>query len=573
VLQSLLGFGIVSYYGEPLLYLAAGAVLAFVFGKRASSSPAVGFGCGLAFLFHPLLDTVCYRPMPDLSEGVWGGVVLLGWSCLMQAPSRGRGVLFALLTGLAIFIAESNRITGVFIIPVLLVATALFFPRRFGWLVLAGFFAAVFYGLECCFYKWLFDDWLHNLHANLGAKGNKGTEAIALWSLPLRFIDTLFQDNPIAPAYCLFGTFGGWIAWRRLGVPGRLMVVWFAVLYLEYSCAPQSLFPYRPLIRDADRFLCGLAIPMSVLAVLGLAALFQPAWLGRWKAGAWIAQRPALTVALGLVILAAATSRSYCDIGFVPQMRRYMETLPTGTKIFSHPEMRALAYLVDARAAQRFTWTIPNAILHRENKLEAQAAQCTELWYARKLVWLMTRKSLEKHGLTKQKPLASYFDHPEREWVLEQLLAKGDTPDLVFYRRRTPDSPPPLILGPDAPEWQQLIPTLPAHLDRSTEKGTIRGEWHIPAELKGRLARFEIEAASAQVEAMTIRLWFVSDQGRKRQSDYVLKPYLYAEGGKDFFVLPIPAESDTCDVQLRMAKKAKDVVVTGFRAVIESRKP
>ncbi len=567
VLQSIFGFGLTSYYGVPLLYLAGGAALGFGFGKKLTNSVAIAWACGIAFLFHPLLDTVCYRPMPDLSEGVWGAAIMFAWWALMNAPSRGVALLAAAATGAGIFVIEANRVTGVFIVPVVILCTLLFFPRRFGWLLVAGLVSAALYAGECFFYKRLFNDWLHDLTANSGNKGAKGTEFPNPWSLPFRFFDTLWKGNPLAPAYCLLALGGIRTAWRRHGVLGRVIVVWFAALYLLYACAPQSLWPYRPLVRDADRFLAALVVPMSVLAALGLRA--SGAWLaGRFLFVREAGRRPVVTGAFLTSLLFSITSRNHFDLGFVPEMRRYLTALPEGTKVFSHKAMREIIFLVDAKSASRFAWTAPNEIMHRSEKLEAQAAGCTEFWYARKLVWLTTRKALEKKSLKQQAALGSYLDAPEREWMLAGLFAKADNPDLVFYRRRQPDAPPAQVLGPDATEWQQLIPALPATMNKTT--GTVAATWKIPASLKGKLARFEFEAASPQVEALTMRLRFHAGESEDPKMEYLLKPYLYSGGGKEFFVLPIPTDADTCQVQLKLSKDAKEVIFTSFRAVIET---
>lgn len=576
LLQKICGIGLASYYGEPLLYLAGGAALAFAFGKKLTGSAAVAWACGIAFLYHPLLDSVSYRPMPDLSEGVLGAAILLAWWALMNARTTGIALLSAAAMGAGIFVIEANRVTGVFIVPVVVLCTLLFFPRRFGWVVVGGIVAAVLYAGECFFYHRLFGDWLHDVTANLGNKGAKGTEFPNAWTMPFRFFDTLWKGNPLAPPFCILAALGSVAAWRRHGVPGRIVVVWFASLYLLISCAPQSIHPWRPLVRDADRFLCALVVPISVLAVLGLWWIGEmlathartKALAGRAAALAGGRFGPAAVGTLAIVLLSVVTTRDRFDMGFVPAMRRYLDALPAGTRVFSHKAMREIVFLVDSAAARRFTWTAPNEIMNRSEQLEAQAAGCTEFWYARKLVWLNTRKALEKKSIDTQPPLGSYFHTPEREWVLTRVFAKGDNPDLIFYRRRQPGSPPALVLGPDAPEWQGLIPKFPARLAHTD--GTIQQEWRIPASLKGRLARFEFTAASPHVEALTIRLRPLASDGRKQLTEYLLKPYLYAGGGKEFFALPIPADADACRVQFKIGKGGKEVVFTGFRAVIES---
>src|SRR3954470_16671961 len=59
VLQGLFGFGPLSYYGVPLIYLAAGAGLSFTFARRLTGSERVAWAGAIGFLFHPLLDSIC----------------------------------------------------------------------------------------------------------------------------------------------------------------------------------------------------------------------------------------------------------------------------------------------------------------------------------------------------------------------------------------------------------------------------------------------------------------------------------------------------------------------------------
>jgi hypothetical protein len=343
------------------------------------------------------------------------------------------------------------------------------------------------------------------------------------------------------------------------------MVVWFGVLYLCYSGAPQSLWPWRPLIRDADRFLCGLAIPLSVLAVAGLVTLWRRYAAPRLGTAWW--GRPAFLGAIALAACALITTRERFDPGYVREMRAYMAALPDGTRVFTHETMRAIAYLAGSAEARRFQWSAPNHILHRDPPLEQLAAQSDEFWYARKLVWLTTRKQLEKGRLAEQPALASYFASPEREWRLARLLARGDTPDLIFCRRRTADSPPARVLEPGAPEFAGLIPPLPIEWTGRNERVLTR-TWNVPENLRGQYLSLQLAAASDSVEALTIRLRFA--RGREPRAEFLLKPYLYPAGGREFFSLPIPAEAETCEVQLKLATKARPVRFTALRAVVEN---
>ncbi len=595
LLQALLGPGLISFYGVPLLYVAAGAAIAFTFARLITHSFPIAWASGIAFAFHPLLDTVFYRPMPDLSEGVWGGAALLSWWYLTQADRIWKALPLALLTGACVYIAESNRITGVFIIPVLILGTLLYARRSFGWLVAAGVFAVLFYAAEAAFYHQLFGDWLHNLHANMGGQGNKGTEPIAVWYLPFRFLDTLWKGNALAPFYCILaavGIFAAWAAPQRgrwtlasgdtivhsapdrspVSPLGRITVLWFALIYLQYACAPQPSWPWRPLVRDADRFLCGLAIPMSLLAVLGVAWLLRlPAVRGN-RIVHRVTARPVLVGAAVIALMATATSRTWFSLGSVPEMRAYLRTIPTGTKVFTHHSMRSFAYLVNAADARRFEWLSRNRILHHTPELEALAAQAGEFWYIRKLIWVTTRKELEKGRQDESVRLASYFESPEADWSMARLLARGDTPDLIFYRRRTAEMPQPRVLDAASPELAGLIPSFPIDWSgKSEEQRTAAAVWTIPENLRNQLVRMEMNAGSAEVEALTIRLRFYADE-KDLEAEYLLKPYLYPEPRKEFFAFQIPAKATRCEVQLKLANRAKSVRFTSFRAIVESPK-
>ncbi len=577
-LNSFFDLGVGSYYGEPLLYLAGGAILSFAFGRRITGSPGVAWSCAILFLFHPLLDSVCYRPMPDLSEGVWGACIMLAWWHSMRAAKLSGALLFAMLTGAAVFIAEANRITAVFMVPILVLATLLFFRRRFHWLLVAGFAAAIFYGIQAWVYHELFGDWLHDIHANLGNKGAKGIETLAIWSLPFRFFDSLWNGNPLAPFYCILAVAGIYAAaGGKLGastdhpskhdprtILTKVVALWFIVLYLEYACAPQGFKGgWNPLIRDADRFLCGLVVPMSVLAALGVQRIFnwaktrQPI-LGRLH--------PAAIGVVSLLTLMFFTSRKPLDLEFVPKMKAYIASLPPKTEIFTHDGMRFFSFLIHPNAARTLTWHHQKRIINQSPELEAMAARSQQFWYVRKLVWLTTRKKLEKKAFAEQIPMGSYFTHPERDWVLSELLARGDTPDLVFYRRRTPQDPPPLILEAGASEFGTLFPRLPAQWEKAQGQPTSQ-RWEVPGALRGQFARIEMEAASPQVEAVTIQLRFMA--GETLKAEYLLKPYLHTEPGKEFFAFEIPPDAEACDVQFLYSKNAKSVRFTGFRAFLE----
>lgn len=562
-IQGMLGFGIASFYGEPLFYLALGSIIAFALGRRLLGNAAAGWAGAMAFLYHPLLDSVCFRPMPDLSEGVLGGAAIGMWWLMANATSRAKTALSSLGVGVLVYILIANRVTGAFIIPILVLNTLLFFPRRFLWLVLSGGVAVVCHAGEAAFYHGLFGDWFHYVNANMRNAGNKGTEPIPLWWLPLRFVDALVKGNPLAPFYFGLALIGIAHAWRRLGTFGRVLVVWFVVLYLEYSCTPQPIWPIRPLLRDADRFLAGLAVPMSLLAIAGLWWLWE-------KLNAWRPLRlPATaTGVVAFIALFAITKRDRFDLGFVPEFREYLCSIPAGTKVFTHEPMRAIALMCDAEKVAELNIDAPPVILQSAPELERRASEASEFWYARKLVWLGTRKALERGEFPKQPKLGSYFDEPEQEWRLVRLLAKGDTPDLIFYRRRTAEMPPPQVLSADAPEFSGLLPELPYEWKSESGKRETKVKWDVPVSLRGNLVRLETVAGSPGPEVFTLRLKFKT--GEKVLAEYLLKPYLHPAGGKDFFVFTVPPEAERCEFTLKFNSKAQNIRFESLRAVLET---
>jgi hypothetical protein len=252
-------------------------------------------------------------------------------------------------------------------------------------------------------------------------------------------------------------------------------------------------------------------------------------------------------------------------------MRRYMQSLPAGTKVFTHDMMRSYAFLVDGRSAGRFQWLFTRKpILYYEPKIEALAAQADEFWYLRKLVWLNTRKELEDGGLEEQQKLASYFADPSREWTMAQALAKGDASDLIFHKRRTPETPSPRILQGNAPEFAGLIPNLPVEWKSGRDANKARVTWEIPESLRGQLCRIQFEAAADKVQAFVIYLYF--KRNGKDVAEYLLKPYTFPKPANEFFEFQIPPDADQCLVELKLEKGTKSVHFTDLRAVIESPK-
>lgn len=593
LIQACGGIGMVAYTGVAVIYQTFGSWVAFAFGRLLSRSIAFAWTCALAFLFCPLIDNVCHRPMPDLSEGVFAGLAMLLWWRLMHASTTGRSVAWAALLGLTVFVMQANRLTGVFIAPVLGVVTIIFAHRRFGWLVAAGAFCVVFYAMEAAFYHWMFKDWMHSLHANMNGKGNKGTGNIPFLTSPFRFLDTLWREARLSPLYCILALLGIWsfVGRRRnaedvgtdtvtlqkpISLPA-VIGVWFLVHYLMYCCFPQSLNPWSPVIRDAGRFLAGLSMPLSLLAVLGLRFLFGLPFIRSRKFTRWITEHPvSVGTAVSLILIGIIgikfgqhqPSRPFFDLGFVAPMRTYVRSLPEGTKVFTHHMMRNLSILAEPTGAQKIKWLQPREIIQFDPKLEKMASQADEFWYMRKIVWMNTRKKLEKDAIKEPFHMASYLENPEKEWALSKLMVKGDGPDLVFYRRRTPTMEPPLILNADSPELAGFIPPLPATWHPDGKSRAIKAEWKVPPALRGKCLVLKVKATADTVEPAGVTLQF--NPVHKEQPEILLKPYTFAEPTRDFFVIPVPPDAETCSVRIRFAREVKTATLTEFQMVIQS---
>lgn len=558
LLQSLAGLNLVSYWGVSVLYLAAGAALAFAVGKRLTNSDAAGWACGLAFAFHPFLDPVASSPMPDLAEAVWSGAVVLAWWNLMETANAKRAWFFATLTGLFVVIVEANRITGVFLVPVLVLCTALFFRPRFRWLLAGGLIAIGLYAAECAFYHHLFGDWLHDLSANALNRGARGTELSNPWLLPVRFLDSFWQ-GPLVSAYTCAALFGAWRVWRKSDRLGHVVLIWFGFLLFEYSCAPQSLSPLRPLVRDGTRFLASLALPMSILALLGFLALVrqiiprrlinQPHPLG------------AVSVLLAVAFFILLTKRSFFDPGFVPELRAYLAAVPNDTSIFTHPTMRDIVRLVDAPALPRLRWSLHNHILEHDPEAEAAAQQCDQFWYARKLTWLPARQQLQRTQNAWRPELASYFRSPEENWTLAGSIPRAGAPDLVFYHKGS-------AAEPHRVESEEVLSPLPIVWERGRAQEKLDYSWNVPPRFRGQLVRLELEAASPAMDAIRLRFRF-RDGNRKEKSRLLLRPFLFPLAVPDFFAIRIPDTATTCDVQLRFTSEAKHVEIARLRVVQE----
>jgi hypothetical protein len=562
LLQIPFGYSALSYYLEPMVYLGAGAIVVQLLALEVGATARTAAVAGVLFLFHPQLDSVIDRPMPDLSEGFWVALSFLAWLKMVRSNHRGSKIALAAAVGLALAIGQANRITGVFAVPVLFLATVAFYPRQFLWLVLCGVFTGAFVAVESSIYYSLTGDWLHSLHANSTATGRKGTESIHLWEFPIRFLPTLFRRYTDI-VFNLIGLAGIGVACTRFGAPGRALALYAVAYLLTYSCALQSLFPPRPLVRDGERFLGSLAFPLSVLSALALAWIAGQ--LPAIPALTWLRQRFAVALLILIGALALLSSRPFRETNYLHEIADYLRTTPPGLRVLSHDAMRHVANLADPAAAARIQWTLQKDLLDPSPTTLQLAANADEIWFNRKWIWTGTRKKSEYDKLDTIGDIAPYLRPPLDGWIARRAIAKGDVPDFVFLGRSTAGL---TERGSDGALLRTvLLPDLPIPHTWIFVKGPHEPvdlpAQPLPASLAGHTFFLSLRYSSNTTEPVRAGVTFY--RGKKEIQTFVFKPYFFDKSSEDFFFLTIPSEADSVQVRLRVSEKTTRVTLENFQ--------
>jgi len=562
LLQFPFGYSALSYYLEPMVYLGAGAIVVWLLALEIGATERTAIVAGILFLFHPQLDSVIDRPMPDLSEGFWVAVAFLAWLKMVRAGQPSAKIALAAVVGLALAIGQANRITGVFAIPVLFLGTVAFYPRQFLWLVLAGAFTLGFVSIEAAVYYSLTGDWLHSLHANLGATGRKGTETIHLWEFPIRFLPTLFRRYTDI-IFNLLGLAGIGVACLRFGAPGRALALYAVGYLLTYSCALQSIFPPRPLVRDGERFLGSLAFPLSVLSALALTWI--AAYLPPIRVVGFFRRRFAALVIVLLVLLIAISSRAFRGPNYLHEVADYLHTARPGLRVLSHDAMRYVANLADPAAAGRVDWKLQKDLLDPSPTTLQLAATCDEIWFNRKWIWTGSRKKSEYDQLDAIGDIAPYLRPPLDGWVARRAILKGDVPDFVFLTRGTaslteqlPDGR--LIRSVLFPDLQ--VPHVWTFAKAPTD-GIDLPVQTLPSGLTGQTLFLSLRYSSNTTEPVRAAVTFLR-AGKYLQS-LVFKPYFFDKSSEDFFFLTVPSEADSVQIRLRISGKTKRITLENFQ--------
>lgn len=581
VLQAIFGPGLLSFYGVPFFYLSLGSILAYLIGLDLFKSRQAAWGAVLLYVFHPLLNSVIYRPMPDLSEGTYIALAVYLWMRLTEQEKTSRRALLAVTIGLVTGLVFSNRITGVFVFGVLGAITLagcwrnerFTFRQAIPWLACIALVWVAYFCAEGLVYRSMTGDFLHSIHSNMGAKGRKGTESVNLLQLPFRFFGPLWKGSKISPLFTILAIVGIWPVWRYGGMRGRMVAAWAVALYLAYNCSLQSLFPPRPLLRDADRFLASLSIPLSLLIVGCLRWLVHlvetTPTLAKLRAIPAFARRSPVVVGVIAGILLFVTSRrTFEGTGFIQQLRDYLAQVPTGTRIFTHPTMRDFAFLASAADARRLEWILSKNLLRHNQKNETKARESDQFWYCRKKAWISIRKALEVGMASEQFQLASYFENPVPQWALKEVINVGGVPELIFYEKRATGN------LPQAVPLKSLLaefPDLPITWERqgkSKKSIDYRLQLPIPESIRGQALQFRIRGWANYVQAIgNIQIKFY--QKKKQLEILDIRPYLYPTTGVDFQTFEIPADADSCRIRITMHAKAEKLAVEDVSVIIE----
>lgn len=561
------GPGLFSFYLGPFFYLALGTCMAFYLARAVLQTAAAGWLAAFAFVFHPLLDAVVYRPMPELPEAIFGAAAVAAWMALVEARTAAGRTGWAALCGLAVWVAFANRFTGVLIVPVLGLLMLGFDRRRWPWLLLCLGFALAFWALEAAVYWAVTGDFFRSIHANLGARGRKGTEAVPLWLLPFRFLDTLWQGSALGVSFLALTLLGIGVGWRSGQPRPRRVAAWAVCLFLGYSCALQGFSPPRPMIRDGPRFLGSLVIPLTVLAAAGALAGWRwwgaRAWPPARRFRAWLIAHRRAAIGMAWAALALASARPFFNLDFVPEFRAYLATLPANTAVLTLKTVRELALLAGGRAASPVRWLTVSDLLEDRDKVRRYVARADQFWYSRRLLFLRERKAIQYGGRDAQRDLPPFVVEPLPDWWMARVIQIEQRPEFVFFRRRAAGDPEPLILGADSPVLGAWGLRLPLAVDGAAPdyETTVA----IPEALRGRLLRWETRGAADEVEAFIVAVEFL--HAGRPVGAFELKSHFYPEPALDFYAFAVPADAETARVVFRFDPKLRRLQIRDLRLI------
>ena len=594
------GFGWGSFLFVPFFCLALTCALAFFIGRELGGA-AIGGLTALLVFFHPLMDPLIVRPMPDVVEGVLSGLgFLVIWRFLNNSGKHSFFSSLAYGTGLGIliFTTWANRPTG--LIWVIAVGLLSLFRWREVWLLWIGALvvAAICFGVEAWIYKNVFGSFWHSLHANLEATGRKGTEPIPFWELPFRFFDTFAFGNILKPPYFLLMLGGCWILWKE-EAKGKWVVGWLILVYLGISCAVQPVFPLRPLVRDGARFLGAVVLPAGILTAFGLQALWQ-FLIKRWC----FLTHPFFrnSAVMGLVIfLFSNTTRDRWNPDFLPELRAWLQQIKPGEVIKTHNNFYEAAFLADAKKAKQLTWSI----FHRGELVKtpdllnpSQEDGLKHLLLHRPRVIVTVRKALEEGKVLDSSTLNQDLLSADSRWGLKDVLyrsseeIRGGVPDFFWFQPISNKTPSINIIsyaqelkwrenpsGEDEREFFEKKGSGKLFFDEErglvferTAPGQVvyilNQSLRLPEEMRGRVLDFRLNTLSHKVEPFRNYVTFF-DSRLKDIETQKIEFYAASNGFWDFSAVKIPPDAVFVQWKISIENSCQNFILKEVRLLSE----
>jgi len=593
--MKLFGFGIGAFQFVPFASMAVCCALAYLVGTRCLGERG-GMLAALLVFFHPLMNDLAARPMPDIVEALLATLGLFVLLEAMRAPSgdpRSGRRLYGLgaLAGLLVFLSWVNRPTGlIWLIAALLIALSR--PR-----IIARFFGAavvIFVAgmlLEAVIYHEMFGDYFHRWNANLTAVDRKGTEPVPLWWLPLRYLDVVASGGALKTILFVFAIYGGVTLWRAGHVAGRVVVAWAVLLYLGVSCGVQSLFPLKPLVREGERFIGNLAIPLGLCAAAGL--LEAAGHLRRrWPMVAGF--NPILAWALLASVLLLSCGRPFRDMAYLPSLRSWLEAEQGAVAV--NEDAYHVAWVAAPHKARALDWKIvqrgdvlkdarllsPAAldpartlILNRprfmvtlrkrlESKRDVDLTRLPGDLFGTDTPWKLTGVAFQPYILDKEAKLLRSSRSANASEFLRFQLGRQDEP-IRWWKAL-----------PSVGSWQWNCDTAAGSIGATPEGGLhfkrlgggqarlVSPQFDVPAPWRGAMVQTRILAKAPVAEPFETVVAFTDAKG-KTLAPQVLRQYASPTGFYDFGGLVIPREAATARILIAVKSKCPEFDIVDVR--------
>ncbi len=566
------GFG--AFVFVPFACLAAICAMVYLLGRELFGE-AGALGASLIVFFHPLMDDLMLRPMPDIVEAALATVALLVfWRRQFGRSGGGGGWIGVVGPGMAVgvlaFLSWVNRPTGIIWFIAAVVLSLLLARRLLPLFPVAIATFAVCFAIEGWIYAGLFDNFWHSWSANLEATDRKGTGPVALWWLPLRYLSVIASGGALKSILLAFSVLGGVLIWRGRGPTGRFIIGWCVLLYLGVSCGLQSVAPVKPLVRVGERFIGGLAVPLALLAMAGVSGGWRLA-TARWPG---LSGRAGWAIGLGAMSLVLLSSRSWRDLQFMPEMKSWLKSRPPGSVVAADGDAYEAAHVASPRTARRLRWEIVNRGDLLGSPRLPGVREADHLLVCRPRLMVTLRKHLESRKLAEEIVLPRELLGPEFGWDVigvafqpvelddeaEMLAAPrgARAPDFLWLRRAPDDrrraaaSISPLIRSSRWEAYDDEIGRLSVddagalvfHREGRGQARFIGAVHPVAPGHRGRAVQFRADISSGAAEPFEVAVAFFDARGRHLDTQ-LLRTYGAPWGLWDFNAIEVPRDAAT----------------------------